>query len=475
MLAETNDGEAALAPAFSPALSVQTKPGGGLAVGFRAGEGEGPWWLPIGSQFGPIYIDQIGLGAQMDEATQDLQSISLLFDGSVSIAGLQAAVDDLELRHRLDRGGIFEPKSWSVDLAGLAISADMSGVSLAGGLRKFGDPPSVDYIGMLQARFASYGLSVYGGYSSVKEKDDQYNAFFVYGAVLGPFGGPPCFFLTGVGGGFGINRDLKPPTDIGKFNEFTMIAALDPAYRPSKDLIVEMEKVRGEFLPKKGNFWFAAGISFNSFALVDGIAVVAIEFGHGFELSIFGLARMALPRPEAALVSIELGLIARFSTEEGVIWIQAQLTENSWLFHESARLTGGFAYVSWFKGPKAGEFVITLGGYHPNFHRDGYPVVPRLGFNWSVSSNIVVKAETYFALTSEAIMAGGLFEASAKFGPAYAHLSFGGNAIVYFDPFRYYADATCKGVSGYPRFRVVWHHQSVLLARSLYRSVGAGI
>ncbi|MCK8462474.1 hypothetical protein MUY35_01255 [Aliiroseovarius sp. S1339] len=448
MLSETNDGEAPLAPAFSPALSVQTKPGGGIAVGFRAGEGDGPWWLPIRSQFGPIYIDQIGLGAQMDAATQNLKSVSLLFDGNVSIAGLQAAVDDLELRHRLDRGGIFDPEAWAVDLAGLAISADMSGVTLAGGLRKFGDPPSVDYIGMLQARFASYGLSVYGGYSSVNEDNDQYSAFFVYGAVLGPFGGPPCFFLTGVGGGFGINRDIKPPDDIGKFNEFTMIAALDPAYRPSDDLMAEMEKVRNEFLPKKGNFWFAAGISFNSFALVDGIAVVAVEFGHGFELSIFGLARMALPRPEAALVSIELGLIARFSTEEGVIWIQAQLTENSWLFHQSARLTGGFAYVSWFKGAKAGEFVITLGGYHPNFHRDGYPVVPRLGFNWSVSSNIVVKAETYFALTSEAFMAGGLFEASAKFGPAYAHLSFGGNAIVYFDPFRYEADAHVRVSAG---------------------------
>ncbi|WP_187429775.1 hypothetical protein ROLI_015680 [Roseobacter fucihabitans] len=450
MLAETNDGDAALAPAFSPALSVQTRPsadGGGVAFRFVAGEGEGPWWLPIRSQFGPIYIDQIGLGTQMSEDT--LQAISLLFDGNVSIAGLQAAVDDLELRYRLDAGGIFDPASWSVDLAGLAVSADMSGVVLAGGLRKFEieGTDSIDYIGMLAARFGTYGLSLYGGYSAIKG-DDPYSAFFVYGAVLGPFGGVPAFFLTGIGGGFGINRDLIPPTSPGDFDDFIMIAALDPAFSPDGDLNADLAVIRGNFPEKKGKFWFAAGISFTSFALVDGIAVVAVEFGQGFELSIFGLARMALPRPQVALVSIELGLIARFSTEEGVIWIQAQLTDNSWLLHTSARLTGGFAYVSWFKGDKAGQFVITLGGYHPNFHRDGYPVVPRLGFNWSVSSNIVIKAEVYFALTSEAIMAGGLFEASAKFGPAFAHLSFGGNAIVYFDPFNYEADAHARISAG---------------------------
>lgn len=449
MLAETNSGDAALAPAFSPAVSVQTRPaaqGGGIAFRFSAGEGTGPWWLPIRSQFGPIYIDQVGLGVQEENDT--LRSLSLLFDGGVSIAGLQAAVDDLSLTYTFGQGGLFEPSSWRVDLAGLAVSADMSGVTLAGGLRKFGTDPNIEYIGMLSARFATYGLSIYGGYASIDDGGGRFMSFFAYGAVLGPFGGPPAFFLTGIGGGFGINREVVPPSDMGQFGSFLMIAALDPAYAPQPNLMDEMAKVRGTFPVRRDRFWFAAGISFTSFALVDGIAVVVVEFGDGFELSIFGLARMALPRPQVALVSIELGLMARFSTEEGVIWIQAQLTDNSWLLHRSARLTGGFAYVSWFKGPNRGQFVLTLGGYHPNFRAEGYPVVPRLGFNWSPISNIVIKAEVYFALTSEAVMAGGLFEASAKFGPAFAHLSFGGNAIVYFDPFRYEADAHARISAG---------------------------
>ncbi|WP_377189720.1 DUF6603 domain-containing protein [Ruegeria meonggei] len=447
LLSETNDGNAALAPAFSPALSVQTLNSGDLRFGFRAGEGSGPWWLPIRKGFGPLYVDQIGLGAQSDEDA-GLQSVSLLFDGSVTIAGLAASVDDLELIYRTDQGGIFDSASWGADLAGLGVSADLSGISLAGGLRKFGDEDDIEYVGMLAARFAVYGLSIYGGYASASDDQGRYTSFFAVGSFLGPIGGAPAFFLTGIGGGFGINRDLVPPTDLSDFGDFVLIQALDPAADLPTDVIAYLEEVRRTFPVIRGKFWFAAGISFTSFALVDGIAVVAVEFGSGFELSIFGLARMALPRPGFALVSIELGLLARFSTEEGVIWIQAQLTDNSWLLHESARLTGGFAYVSWFKGPNKGQFVLTLGGYHPEFEASGYPVVPRLGYNWSVSSNIVIKAENYFALTSEAVMGGGAFEATAKFGPVFVSLGWGVNAIVYFDPFKYLANAYVRISAG---------------------------
>ena len=54
---------------------------------------------------------------------------------------------------------------------------------------------------------------------------------------------------------------------------------------------------------------------------------------------------MALPRPQVALVSIELALLVRFSSSEGVLWVQGQLTDNSWLLYKDIKLTGGFAYV----------------------------------------------------------------------------------------------------------------------------------
>ena len=89
-----------------------------------------------------------------------------------------------------------------------------------------------------------------------------------------------------------------------------------------------------------------------------------------------------------------------------------------------------------------------MGGYHPDFHRDGYPQVPRLGLQWSVSSAIVIKGESYFALTSEAMMAGGDFKVSADFGPAWARMSFGAHGIVFFDPFRYQVEAYARISAG---------------------------
>jgi hypothetical protein len=447
IMGDTGSGSKALAPAFSPALAVQKHGNGPVLVGLSAGEGDGPWWLSIQKGFGPLYVEQVGFGVTVRQ--DQLEKIAVLFDGRVSIAGLVAAVDDLQITFTVTSGAsLFDASRWAVDLAGLAVSADIAGVTLAGGLRKFGTEPDIEYVGMLMARVATYGLSIYGGYGTGVTDGVRFTAFFAFGAVTGPIGGPPAFFLTGIGGGFGINRDLIFPQDLSTFADFVMIKALDPSAAASSDPMQELLAVRNTFPMRRDRFWFAAGVSFTSFALVDGVAVVAVSFGGGFELTLLGLARMALPRPQVRLVSIELGLTVRFSTRDGVMWIQAELTENSWLLHESVRLTGGFAYVLWFAGDRAGEFVLTLGGYHPSFHRDGYPQVPRLGFRWQVASNISIKGENYFALTSEALMAGGALEAAARFGPAWATVSFGANVIIYFDPFRYEADAHARIAAG---------------------------
>ncbi|WP_405218427.1 DUF6603 domain-containing protein [Agrococcus sp. Ld7] len=432
--------------AFSPALAVQKHGAGPVEVTLRAGDPPGPWWLAIRRAFGPLYLEQIGL--RVDVANHRITSIGVLMDGSMSMFGLTCAVDDLQITYLVGpTSDFFELSSWKVDLGGIAVHSSIAGLTLAGGLLKSGTEPNVEYLGMLLARFGVYGITIYGGFGQGEEAGERYVSFFAVGAINGPIGGPPAFFLTGIGGGFGINRKLLVPTDLSDFGGYPLIEALDVAAQPQEP----MEQLRelGRYFPmKKGSFWFAAGISFNSFALVDGIAVLAVQVGDGLDINLLGLARMALPRPQAALVSIELALLVRFSSSEGVIWVQAQLTDNSWLLYPDVRLTGGFAYVIWFKGEHAGEFVLTIGGYHPDFHRDGYPVVPRLGLRWAIGSAIVIEAGAYFALTSEAIMAGGDFLASARFGPAWAELRFGAHGIVYFDPFRYFVNAYVRISAG---------------------------
>ncbi|MEQ4208789.1 DUF6603 domain-containing protein [Actinopolymorpha sp. B9G3] len=443
ILNDAGQAGASSRPAFSPSLAVQQHPGLDPAVSLRAGPPPGPWWILVQRQLGPLYLERLGFDSVETEGT--VSRISLYFDGRVSILGLTAAVDRLSLSWT--GGDVLDVDSWAVDLMGLAVAADLSGASLAGGMLKTIGPPEdgpVSYVGMLLGRFGVYGLSVFGGYT-----DDAGNpSFFVFGAINGPIGGPPAFFVTGLGGGLGINRGLRVPDDAARFHEFPFIAALDPAARPPEDPMDELRRLNTYFPPQRGSFWFAAGISFTSFALVDGIAVVAVSFGDGLEINLLGLARMALPRPEAALVSIELGLLARFSTREGVFLIRAALTENSWLLYPDVRLSGGFAFATWWKGPLAGQFVLTLGGYHPDFHRDGYPEVPRLGLAWRVSDQIAVKGGAYLALTSEALMVGVDVEVTANFGWAWARVAFGAHGIVFFDPFWYEVEAYARISAG---------------------------
>ncbi|MBK5332019.1 MAG: hypothetical protein JJD93_08615, partial [Ilumatobacteraceae bacterium] len=424
-------------PKFSPAIAVQAHHGvNGVAVSLAAGPGDGPWYLPIQRAFGPVYIEQVGLGTgYTGSAPRHLAWISVSLDGSVSLFGISASVDKLRLTYHVNKP-FFDIHSWSVDLDGFAISSSIGGLTLAGALLRadLAAPlKGVEYLGMLKIGFNGYGIDLFGGYANPDDGNGTFASFFAFGALHAPLGGVPAFFITGVGIGFGINRELKPPSmETITANPFLVaMKALGPAPEPKEQL----KQMGANIGPKRGEYWVAAGISFTSFVLISGEIVVTVAFGDGLEITVLGLARAELPTPVAKLVSIELALLARFSTKEGVVLVQAQLTENSWLLTESVRLTGGFAFATWWKGPNAGQFVVTMGGYHPKFHKSGYPVVPRLGLRWQPIENISIVGESYFALCSEALMAGTKLEVSAHFGPAHARLSFGADGIVFFDPF----------------------------------------
>ena len=58
-------------------------------------------------------------------------------------------------------------------------------------------------------------------------------------------------------------------------------------------------------------------------------AVVYVALDRGVEIGVIGVARMAIPSDDTALVSVELALKARFSSSEGILSIQAQFTDNS--------------------------------------------------------------------------------------------------------------------------------------------------
>ena len=444
---ETEEGDRGdaeeLAPALSPRVEIATFPT--PSVVFRLDTGDPPWWLPIQRAFGPIYVEQVG--ADTVEENGELVQIVFLLDGEVSLAGLIVAADDLSLTIPVATAS--DLTTWGIDLEALAVGYSGSGVNLAGGFRKNTTPQGIEYVGMAQLDIFEYGLSAigaYGEFSDPSAPGTTYTSMFVFAALSAPLGGPPFFFVTGIGAGLGLNRELVLPEDVVDIPGFPLVAAMDGSSGFSTDPMGALEDVSTAFPGRRGTFWVAAGVRFTSFVLLETVAVLAVEIGDGVEVALLGVSHAALPDASTPVAFIELALIARFSTEEGVLWVQAQLTDNSWLLDEDCRLTGGFAFVVWFN---RGEFVFTVGGYHPRFDvPDYYPVVPPVGYNWSVDNALVIKGESYFALTSSAIMAGAGFEASYTTSTVWASLSAGVDVLVEWDPLFYDISAYVRVSAG---------------------------
>jgi hypothetical protein len=121
--------------------------------------------------------------------------------------------------------------------------------------------------------------------------------------------------------------------------------------------------------------------------------------------------------------------------------VQGNLSPASYIYGGFCKLTGGFAFFTWFSGEHEGDYVVTLGGYHPAYNRPPhYPVVPRLGMTFSLGPFQVV-GQAYFALTPLMMMAGQSMSATWSSGPVSAWLDAGFDFLIAWAPFHYEADA----------------------------------
>ena len=117
-----------------------------------------------------------------------------------------------------------------------------------------------------------------------------------------------------------------------------------------------------------------------------------------------------------------------------------------YVLSRACQLSGGFAFFSWFKdqpgqdGAKAGDFVATLGGYHPEFVLPKhYPAVPRLQLQWQLNDRLAIKGNAYYALTAHALMAGGLLEAVWTDSDVHASFIASADFLLAWQPYHYEA------------------------------------
>ena len=392
-------------------------------------------WYDIQKNFGPLYFDKIGVGYKESH-------IFVLVNVSATASGLNIALNGFGIGVGIkdfDIGFIIE---------GIAISYSSGPLMISGGFQGSFSP--VNLTGDILIKTEALTIAGIGGYTEVENKPSM----FLFAVLNYPIGGPAFFFVTGLAAGFGFNRKLLIPDITGvatfPFVQWAMNAGSPPVPDPGKSISDQVDKVlqditeKGIVAPSVGTDWLAAGISFTSFEILNSFLLLTVSFGTRLEFDLLGLSRVIIPPGAVSggdvpvVAYAELAIKASYVDGSGLIPVQGQLTNNSYVLAPACHLTGGFAFYFWFAGDYEGDFVVTLGGYNPNYTPPPhYPLVPRLGINWQVADELLIKGNIYFALTSNAVMAGGMMEAVWESGGIKAWFIVQADFLIMWKPFHY--------------------------------------
>jgi hypothetical protein len=440
-------------PPTNPSFSVTAAYCNSLWINLQSDTGNGSEvLLPVQRAFGPLYIDSLGLDWKNEPRLLDF-----LFSGTVDLAGLRAEV--VRLKVEIPTKTPTDFAAYNVDMDGLDISFKGGSVTINGGFLKTEtkDPVTgkteISYTGVAVIKAGTFSLLALGSYAQVPVSQDPgaptAPSLFIFAVLTTPLGGPPAFFVTAIAAGFSYNRSIQlPPID--KVQDFPLVRGLsDGSFSDGQDPTSGLEALAAVVKPEVGEYWLAAGVKFTSFELITSSVLLFLSFGKDWEVNILGLSFASLPPgipKNAALAYFELALKISFKPAEGIISAEAQLTPNSFVLSTDCKVTGGFAFYLWYKDITTpdyhipqGDFVITLGGYHPAFQKPVYyPDVPRLGMQWKMEisvGKISINGGAYFALCPTAVMAGGYLNVTFEMGPLKAWLDAYANFLIEWKPF----------------------------------------
>ena len=391
-------------------------------------------WFSLQKAFGPVHFNRVGV--QYQDAT-----LWFLLDAALTLAGLTLSLDGLSFGSSLSH---FAPE---FQLRGLGLDYQEGPVQIGGAFlhvrEKLPNGSTLDeYEGLAIIKTEELTLSALGTYADLAGNP----SLFIYAVLDYPLGGPTFFFITGLAAGFGYNRALHVPP-VEQVNQFPLVVDAVGGAIPAQnaqDLGAELAKFDQYITPEVGEIFFAIGIHYTSFKLIDSFALLTVAFGNELEVDVLGLSTLILPTPvpdvpnPTPLAVVQMAVKASYVPALGFLGVSAQLTTASYLLSSDCHLTGGFAFYSWLSGVHAGDFVQTLGGYHPSFVVPShYPKVPRLSFQWQVDASINIKGEAYAALTASALMAGMHVQATWQSGDFRAWFNAAFDFLLSWKPFHY--------------------------------------
>jgi hypothetical protein len=422
-------------------------------------------WTNVQKKLGPIELQRIGF-------SYNKGNLILMLDADMTMSVMQVQLVGLGFGFKVK----WPPSLPDVSLNGIGISYKSGPITISGMfVRVPHDDGTLEFYGAALIQTSAFTIGGIGSYAKTK---DGTISLFVYGAYSGPLGGPAFFFVTGIALGFGYNRTIKLPS-INEVRDFPLVAmVLNPDPKRTINNILSDLIAKNTIPISPGDYWLAIGIKFTSFKIVESFVLLTVNFGTRLEFAIIGLSVLRWPEQKIVekaklpgpIVYIELAVLARFGPDSDKIAVDALITPNSYLISKDCRLSGGFAFYTWISGPHEGDFVITLGGYHPKFKKPShYPTVPRLALNWKVSNALTIRGEMYYALTPTAIMAGGRWEVLFQMSMLSASFTLWADMLISWAPFQYYIDiGICIKISANIKILFIRIHFSIEMTAELH-------
>lgn len=401
-------------PDLREAPGFDLKLGGSSSGITLAGKGA----IPIQTTIGPFELSTLRF--EFDNA-----SLEVGVDGQFSLGGVVIAPYGLGVTIPFKANGKF-----GLHLDGLGLSFDASGLTMTGMFAKVND----DFLGAaVLGVFDLFELSAIGGYTDIKDgKGGSTPSLFVFASLEAPLGGPPYLFITGLAGGFGFNRRLAKVTRV---SDHPLLKVMKGQAIDTKDMIGSLTKLGEQFLPELGEWWIAAGVQFTSFGFIAGKLLAVLAVGKSFRFELIGSAAFGID--PIAYFEIDFGA---FIDAESFL-VRADISPNSYLIHPDIfSLHGSFALGVWYGGEHAGDFVFSIGGFHPYYPVPAHypPDLDRVSVKAVVFGWVHFEVSAYFALTPRALMAGAAISLWAEFAGISAGLDVWVDVLIQWDPFFIY-------------------------------------
>ncbi len=397
--------------------------------------------LPAHIDLGPVKIDSLllGLAPAADHIKADA-GLSL----HAGLGPLQATVENVGVSAVFGfQQGNLGPANVSISFkapTGVGLSLD-AGVIKGGGFLSV-DPDRGEYAGVLELVFGEINLKALGMITTTMPDGSKgfslliiITAEFTPGIQLG-FG----FTLLGVGGLIGLNRTIR----IQPIIDGVRTGAINSVMFP-RDVIANAARIisdlRAFFPPEEGKFLIGpmAKLGWGTPTLVSLSLGILIEVPGN--IAIVGVLKVVLPDLDAPILVLQVNFAGAIEFDRKRIYFFAALFESRVL---SITIEGQMGMLAAF-GDDA-NFVLSVGGFHAQYTPPPlpFPTPQRISLNIANTPAERIRAEGYFAVTSNTVQFGAAAELTFGFDDfaIQGHVSF--DALFQFSPFHFAIDTSAS-------------------------------